>query len=141
MKLKLKWWWYILPAYLTLWSIGFSLWNLFDGEGMMVAFGIDTGGASDFIMLNSASRYVAIGVGMIIGIWIFRTYSSILTVLIIRFVMDVLDLYSGLQADIIQDISGVVQSLLMFLIPNLLAIISLFRLNKKLLTEGVHRNN
>ncbi len=132
MKLKLKWWWYILPAYLTLWSVGFSLWNLFDGAGMMVAFGIDTGGASDFIMLNSASRYVAIAVGMVVGIWIFKTYSSILTVLIIRFVMDVLDLYAGLQADIIQDISGVVQSLLMFLIPNLLAIISLNRLNKKL---------
>lgn len=98
----------------------------------MVAFGIDTGGASDFIMLNSASRYVAIAVGMVVGIWIFRTYSSILTALIIRFVMDVLDLYAGLQADIIQDISGVAQSLLMFLIPNLLAIISLNRLNKKL---------
>ena len=135
MKLKLKWWWYILPAYLTLWSVGFSFWNLFDGVGMMNAFGIDTGGASDFIMLNSAARYVAIALGMIVGIWLFGTYSSILTVLIIRLVMDVLDLYAGLQAGIIQDASGVIQSLLMFLVPNLLAIISINRLHKKSLRQ------
>jgi len=127
MKLKLKWWWYILPAYLTLWSVGFSLWNLADGEGMMKAFGIDTGGASTFIMLNSASRYVAIAVGMIVGIWILRTYSAILTALIIRLTMDILDLYSGVQADIIQDATGVLQSLLMFLIPNIVSIWLLIR--------------
>mgnify|MGYP001803613096 CR=1 FL=1 len=62
---------------------------------MMEAFGIDTGGASEFIMLNSASRYVAIGIGMIVGIWVFKTYHSILIVLLIRLSMDVLDLVSG----------------------------------------------
>ena len=130
MKLKLKWWWYILPAYLTLWSVGFSLWNLMDGNGMMKAFGIDTGGASEFIMLNSASRYVAIALGMVIGIWIFRTYSSILTALVIRFVMDILDLYAGLQSGVIEDSTGIFQSFLMFLLPNLIAIFTLSRLTK-----------
>ena len=131
MKLKLKLWWYILPGYLTLWTIAFSLWNLMDGTGMMEAFGIDTGGASDFIMLNSASRYVAIAIGMIVGIWIFKTYHSILTALVVRLSMDILDLYSGIQADIIQNATGIVQSFLMFLLPNVLAIITLNRIYKK----------
>ncbi|MEO1054010.1 MAG: hypothetical protein AAFX87_25455 [Bacteroidota bacterium] len=131
MKLNLKKWWYIAPAYLTLWTLAFSIWNIADGQGMMEAFGIDTGGASQFIMLNSAARYVAIAVGMIVGIWVFRTYHAIITALLIRLTMDLLDLYSGLQAGIIQDASGVIQSFLMFIIPNLFAIYSLNRLVKK----------
>ena len=128
MKTDLKWWWYIAPGYLTLWTITFSMWSLIDGNGMMLAFNVDTGGASDFIMLNSASRYVAIGTGMIIGIWIFRTYQSILTALIIRLVMDLLDLYSGLMTGLIVDTTGVLQSLAMFILPNLLAIYTLIKL-------------
>lgn len=60
-------WWFIIPVYLTLWTTSFSLYNLIDGNGMMKTFGIDTGRASDFIMLNSAGRYVALAVAMIIG--------------------------------------------------------------------------
>ena len=131
MKLALKWWWYILPAYLTLWSIGFSIWNLLDAEGMMTSFGIDTGGATPFILLNSASRYVAIALGMVVGIWIFRTFHSILTVLIIRLAMDLLDLYSGLQADVIEGAGGILQSALMFLLPNLISILLLIRSAKE----------
>ena len=127
MKLKLKWWWYILPAYLTLWTVGFSLWNLMDGEGMMTAFNVDTGGASSFIMLNSAARYVAIAVGMILGIWVFVTYTSIMTALATRLTMDLIDLYAGLQAGIITDTTQVIQSLLMFLIPNIISIILLVK--------------
>ena len=127
MKLSIKWWWYLLPAYLTLWSVTFSLWNLLDGPGMMTSFGIDTGGASAFIMLNSAARYVAIAIGMVIGIWIFRTFHAILLALIIRLIMDLLDLYAGLQAGVIEDISGVIQSGLMFLAPNIISILWLYR--------------
>jgi len=115
-------WWYILPAYLTLWTLGFSLYGFVDGQGMMQAFGIDTGGASDFIMLNSAGRYIALAVSMVLGIWIFRTYGSILTALLARLMMDVLDLVAGLQTNIISDFTGVVQSALMFLLPNLISI-------------------
>lgn len=68
MRLRLPLWWYIAPVYLTLWTLCFSLWNFVDGNGMMAAFGVDTGGASDFIMLNSAARYAAIGVAMVLGI-------------------------------------------------------------------------
>ena len=131
MKPNLKWWWYILPAYLTLWSVGFSLWNLMDGQGMMDSFGIETGGASEFIMLNSASRYVAIAVGMIFGIWIFRTFHSILLALIVRLVMDLLDLYSGLEAGVIEDLAGVVQSMLMFIGPNIISMAILLKLKEK----------
>ncbi len=124
---KLPSWWFIIPGYLTLWTISFSVYNFFDGNGMMQAFGINTGGASDFIMLNSAGRYIALAAAMIAGIWIFRTFSSILTALFARFVMDILDLIAGLQAGIIADSTGVIQSFIMFLLPNLISIWLLFR--------------
>ena len=125
MRLKLPMWWYIAPAYLTLWTICFSLWNFLDGNGMMAAFGVDTGGASDFIMLNSAARYMAISVAMILGIWVFRTFASILTALCTRLVMDLLDLVAGLQTGLIADWTGVAQSMALFLVPNGIAIASL----------------
>ena len=129
MRLRLPLWWYIAPAYLTLWTICFSLWNLFDGNGMMAAFGVDTGGASDFIMLNSAARYVAVAVAMILGVWVFRSFASILTALCTRFVMDLLDLVAGLQTDLIIDWIGVAQSMALFLVPNGFAMVSLLYLN------------
>ena len=97
----------------------------------MAAFDIDTGGASDFIMLNSAGRYMALGVAMVAGIWVFRTFSSILTALLARLGMDVLDLVAGLQAAIIVDATGIVQSFLMFLLPNLISIWLLFRFKRR----------
>ncbi len=123
-------WWYLLPAYLTLWTVSFSLYSFFDGHGMMEAFGIETGGASDFIMLNSAGRYIALAVALTTGIWIFRTFSSILTALLTRLSMDTLDLIAGLQTGIITDATGVLQSFVMFLLPNLISIWFLFRYRK-----------
>lgn len=130
-SIKLPIWWYILPAYLTLWTLGFSLYGFIDGTGMMHAFGIDTGGASEFIMQNSAGRYIALAGAMVLGIWIFRTYRSILTALVARLLMDVLDLIAGLQTHIISDFTGVAQSFLMFLLPNLLSIIFLIRFYRR----------
>ena len=124
-------WWFILPAYLTLWTTGFSLYSFTDGNGMMQVFGIDIGGASDFIMLNSGGRYIALAGAMILGIWIFRTYRAILVALLARLVMDVLDLVAGLQTHIISDITGVAQSFLMFLLPDLLSIFLLVRFYNK----------
>lgn len=124
-------WWFILPAYLTLWTIGFSIYNLLDGNGMMRAFGIDTGGASDFIMMNSGGRYVALALAMFLGIWIFKTYRAMLVVLLARLAMDILDLYAGLRTGIIMDTTGVVQSILMFLLPNLISIALLIRFYNK----------
>lgn len=73
-------------------------------------------------MLNSAARYLAIAMGMVLGIWIFRTYHSIVLAWIIRLFMDLLDLVSGLSAGVIDDATGVIQYLLMFILPNLFAI-------------------
>jgi|GEM_PF-1545263 len=125
MKIKAKGWWYIAPAYLTLWTVIFSIWSFLDGEAMMENFGMDTGGASSFIMLNSAARYIAISVGMILGIWVFKTYHSILLALLIRLTMDVFDLIAGLQSGVFEDVMGIIQSLIMFIIPNVFAIITL----------------
>ncbi len=121
-NIQIPTWWFILPAYLTLWTVGFSLYNYLDGNGMMQNFGIDTGGASDFIMLNSAGRYLAIALGMILGIWVFRTYHSILLSLLIRLAMDIMDLLVGIRTSVIEDYSGIMQSFLMFLLPGLISI-------------------
>jgi len=98
---------------------------------MMKAFGVDTGGASSFIMLNSAGRYIALAVAMVGGIWVFRTFSSIMTALLARLGMDILDLIAGWQTGIITDFLGVTQSFLMFLLPNLLSIWLLIRFRNK----------
>lgn len=131
MRPKLSWWWYIAPAYLTAWTVAFSLWNLIDGTGMMVAFGVEIGTPAEFIMLNSAGRYVALASAMLAGIWIFRTYASIMTALLARLVMDLLDLYAGLATGLIAGGSGVVQSFGMFLLPNLFAIVTLHILSNR----------
>ncbi len=128
---KIPTWWFILPAYLTLWTVIFSVYGYIDGNGMMQAFGIDTGGATDFIMLNSAGRYFALAVAMLLGIWIFRTYYSILMALVARLVMDILDLIAGLQTGIISDATGIFQSCLMFLLPNLVSLFLIIRLHRK----------
>lgn len=130
-SIKLLVWWSVLPAYLTVWSFIFSLYSFIDGNGMMEAFGIDTGGATDFIMLNSAGRYMALATVMVLGIWVFRTYRTILTALLARLVMDVLDLVVGLQTNVISDAVGVFQSFLMFLLPNLISIFLLVRVHRR----------
>jgi len=121
MRVRVPLWWYIAPLYLTLWTLGFGVWNFVDGNGMMEAFGVDAGGASPFIMLNSAARYLAIGAGMVLGIWVFRTYASILTALGTRLVMDVLDLVAGLQTGLITNAVGAGQSFSLLLTPNAFA--------------------
>ena len=134
--IKVPKWWYILPSYLTFWTVAFSLYNIIDGNGMMETFKIDTGGASEFIMLNSAGRYMALGVAMILGVWVFRTYHAILTVLIARLTMDLVDLAAGLQTGIIEDLSGILQSFFMFILPNLLTLFLLVRFQKRHLVKN-----
>lgn len=97
----------------------------------MNAFGVDIGTPSRFIMLNSAARYVAIAIAMVVGIWIFGTFSSIMTALIVRLTMDILDLYAGLASGLIDSSTGVVQSCIMFILPNLVAIVTLIRIKAR----------
>ena len=53
-----------------------------------------------------------------------------MTALIIRLTMDILDLYAGLTSGLIDHPIGVIQSMLMFILPNLFAIASLIQLKK-----------
>lgn len=133
---ELPTWWFIMPAYLTLWTLVFSLYSLLDGQGMMETFGIETGGASEFILLNSAGRYLALATAMILGIWMLRTFSAILTALVARLSMDMLDLWAGIQTGIIFDAGGILQSFLMFLLPNFISIWLLFRYRGKAGTKN-----
>ncbi len=132
---SVPWWWYILPAYLTLWTLIFSIYSLIDGQGLMESFGIDTGGASEFILLNSGGRYLALAVAMILGILVFRTFSSTITALLARLAMDLLDLWAGLQAGVIADTSGVIQSFLMFLLPNFISLWFIIRFKNRALNK------
>ncbi|MEM9718906.1 MAG: hypothetical protein AAGA10_06655 [Bacteroidota bacterium] len=122
---------HLFLTYITLWSICFSLYNYIDGDGMMDAFGMNTGGASAFIMLNSAGRYIALAIALIFGIGVFRSFFSILTALLAKLGMDVLDLIVGLKTEIIADFTGVIQSFLMFLLPNIISIWLLIRFKNK----------
>jgi len=67
--------------------------------------------------LNSAGRYLALAAAMIAGIWVLRTFGAILTALVGRLSMDIVDLWAGIQTGIIFDDAGILQSLLMFLLP------------------------
>lgn len=130
--LTLPWWWYILPAYLTVWSFVFATWNFFDGAAMFKAFKIDfsiTSTADAFIIKNSAARYLGITAALIVGVFLFRTPEAIVTALVARFVMDVFDLVAGLQTGLLEKpVTGIMQSVAMFLAPNAIALILMFSL-------------
>ena len=119
--LSLPWWWYILPAYLSIWSLVFGIWNFVDGTGMFKAFKINFKSQSvvdAFIIKNSAARYLGIAAALILGIWVFQTSEAVLTALIARLAMDALDLIAGLQTGLLEKpIPGAIQSSGMFLAP------------------------
>ncbi|MEM7799611.1 MAG: hypothetical protein AAF633_10510 [Chloroflexota bacterium] len=127
-----QWWWYLLPAYLTLWSIGFGIWNFVDGPGMFRQFKINFAGntpADLFIIKNSAARYLGIAVALMVGIWVLRSPAAAFTALLARLLMDVLDWVAGLQTGILKNqLTGSIQAFLMFMGPGLLSIVLLFLL-------------
>ncbi|MEM7141330.1 MAG: hypothetical protein AAF548_09890 [Actinomycetota bacterium] len=56
-------WWYLLPGYLTLWSLANGAWSFLDGAGQFDAFGIDITVVTDgdeFVLANSGARYLGI---------------------------------------------------------------------------------
>ena len=128
-SLPTQWYWYLIPAYLTLWSIGFGLWNFVDGPGMFKQFNLGfepRNHVGQFILKNSAARYLGIAIALLIGIWLLRSPEAALTALIARLLMDVLDLVAGLQTGTLENpTTGTIQSFLMFLGPNILTIILL----------------
>jgi len=125
-ELSVEWWWYLFPGYLTIWSIIFGSWNFINGQAMFKAFKIefDVSSIADaFVVKNSAARYLGIAAAMVVGIWLIGTPEAIFTALIARLVMDILDLVAGLQTGLLENrVTGTIQSFLMFLLPNLIAL-------------------
>lgn len=124
-------WLLIYPALLTLWSIVFASWFVIDGAGAFEAFGIPTQ-AEPFILQTSASRYLGIAVGMVVGIWILRTPKSILTALLARLTMDIFDTIAGFRTGLLDPtLLGFLQPFIMFLGPNLFTIIYIWVLQNR----------
>ncbi len=116
----------MLPVYLTAWSLAFGIWGFVDGAAMFDSFSIPAHSTTmhdQFILQNSAARYLGIAAALVVGIFVFRTRGSIVTALAARGVMDILDLVAGLRTGLLEaPVWGVFQSFAMFLLPNLLAI-------------------
>ena len=99
---------------------------------MFKQFQIDfqqTSAADEFVIKNSAARYLGIALALVIGIWLLSTPEAAFTALAARLLMDVLDWVAGVQSGILEKpVTGSIQSFLMFVGPNLLTIVLLFLL-------------
>jgi len=128
--LAVNWWWYLLVGYLTIWSLGFGLWNFVNGQAMFKAFQIEfdvKNGVDEFIIKNSAARYLGIATALIVGVWLIGTPETAFVALMARLVMDIGDWIAGLQTGMLDNVvTGTLQSFAMFLAPNLIAIAFIF---------------
>ena len=120
-------WWYLLPGYLTIWSLVMGTWNFIDGAGMFARFGIDLSIETDadrFALMNSAARYLGIAAALVIGVFLVDAVAAAATALLARLTMDVLDLVAGIRARQFDNLAtGVAQSTAMFLAPGLGAVV------------------
>ncbi|MEM9564588.1 MAG: hypothetical protein AAGA93_18350 [Actinomycetota bacterium] len=120
-------WWYLLPGYLTVWSLVMGGWNFVDGEGMFARFGIDLSIATDadrFGLKSSAARYLGIGAALVVGVFLVDAVAAAATALLARLVMDVLDLVAGVQTRQFESLAtGVAQSTVMFIGPGLASLV------------------
>ncbi|MEM8618851.1 MAG: hypothetical protein AAGF73_03935 [Actinomycetota bacterium] len=124
-------WWYLLPGYLTVWSLVNGAWTFIDGEGLFDAFGIDVTVATtgdEFVLANSGARYLGIGAALVVGIFVVNSAAAAFTALAARLVMDVGDVVAGARTDQFDDVAlGVAQSAALFLIPSTISIVWLVR--------------
>lgn len=124
-------WWYLLPGYLTIWSLVNGTWTFFDGEGLFDAFGIDitvmtTG--DEFVLVNSGARYLGVAAALVVGVFIFDSAAAALTALTARLVMDVGDVIGGITTDQFDNIPvGLAQSTILFFAPTITSIVWLWR--------------
>ncbi len=119
-------WWYLIPGYLTLWSLVMASWNFADGPGMFRRFGLELSVVTDadrFNIKSSAARYLGIAAALAIGIFAVDSVAAAATALIARLVMDVGDLVGGVQTNQFENVAtGVAQSLTMFILPGVVAL-------------------
>lgn len=126
-------WWYLLPGYLTIWSLVNGTWTFIDGQGLFTAFGIDItvdGAGDEFVLANSGARYLGIGAALVIGVFIIDSVAAATTALTARLTMDLLDIAAGIRTDQFDNIAvGLAQSAVLFIIPSFASLAWLWRAN------------
>ncbi|MEM7342066.1 MAG: hypothetical protein AAF467_25725 [Actinomycetota bacterium] len=124
-------WWYVLPGYLTIWSLVNGTWTFLDGEGIFSAFGIDVTVATsgdEFVLANSGARYLGVAAALVVGVFVVDSAAAALAALCARLVMDVGDVIAGLSTEQFDNVAlGLGQSAVLFLIPGLVSIVWLWR--------------
>ncbi len=125
--------WYLLPGYLTLWSLVNGTWSFLDSEGLFDAFGIDvtvvtTG--DEFALANSGARYLGVAAALVVGVFLVDSAAA-MTALAARLTMDVLDLIAGVRTDQLDNVAaGIAQSAVLFLVPTIASMVWLWRANR-----------
>ncbi|MEM9131230.1 MAG: hypothetical protein AAF962_27385 [Actinomycetota bacterium] len=124
-------WWYLLPGYLTLWSLVNGTWTFLDGEGIFTAFGIDVSAdtpAEEFVLANSGARYLGVAAALVVGVFLLDSAAAAATALLARLTMDVGDVIAGLRTDQFDNVPlGITQSAILFLIPSVASLVWLWR--------------
>lgn len=115
--------WYLLPGYLTVWSLVNGTWTFLDGEGLFDAFGIDITVATtgdEFVLANSGARYLGVAAALVVGIFVLDSATAALTALSARLVMDIGDVIAGVTTDQFDNIAlGLAQSTVLFFAPTI----------------------
>ncbi|MEM9713793.1 MAG: hypothetical protein AAGA17_16355 [Actinomycetota bacterium] len=124
-------WWYLLPGYLTVWSLVNGTWTFVDGEGLFDAFGIDitvvTSG-DDFVLANSGARYLGVAVALLVGVFVVDSAAAAFAALSARLVMDVGDVVAGIRTDQFENVVlGLAQSTVLFFVPTVVSLVWLWR--------------
>ena len=124
-------WWYVLPGYLTVWSLVNGSWTFLDGEGLFDAFGIDITVATpgdEFVLANSGARYLGVAAALLVGVFLIDSAAAALAALSARLVMDVGDVIAGISTDQFDNVAlGLVQSAVLFFVPTIVSIVWLLR--------------
>lgn len=135
-SIRARRWWYLLPGYLTLWSLVNGTWTFFDGEGLFNAFGIDITVATsgdEFVLVNSGARYFGVAAALVVGVLVLDSAAAAVTALAARLVMDVGDVIGGLATDQFDNVAlGLVQSAILFFIPTVVSMVWLWRAQTQL---------
>lgn len=133
--MRVRRWWYLLPGYLTIWSLVNGTWTFLDGEGLFDTFGIDITVATsgdEFVLANSGARYLGIAAALLVGVFLLDSAAAALTALAARLVMDVGDVVAGITTDQFDNVAlGLSQSAVLFLIPSVVSITWLLRAQRR----------
>ncbi|MEM9464646.1 MAG: hypothetical protein AAGA90_04705 [Actinomycetota bacterium] len=127
-------WWYLLPGYLTVWSLVNGMWTFLDGEGIFTTFGIDIrvdSAAEEFVLANSGARYLGVAAALVVGVFLLDSAAAAFAALLARLTMDIGDVIAGLRTDQFDNVAlGIVQSAILFVIPSTVSLVWLWRTSR-----------